>query len=82
MVGEREVKRNALFCEFSLERHVPEKHLLRAIDRFVELYAVPPHLAPFYCDGKTFDRMIHTGGFPACGSYLGWLTAKRRSGHG
>jgi hypothetical protein len=25
---------------------------------------------------------IHTCGFPACGSYLGWLTAKRRSGHG
>ena len=25
---------------------------------------------------------IHTGGFPACGSYLGWVTAKRRSGHG
>ena len=25
---------------------------------------------------------IHTSGFPACGSYLGWLTAKRRSGHG
>src|SRR6516162_7305866 len=23
---------------------------------------------------------IHTSGFPACGSYLGWLTAKRRSG--
>jgi transposase len=50
MVGEREVKRNALFCEFSLERHVPEKHLLRAIDQFVELDAVPPHLAPFYCE--------------------------------
>jgi transposase len=26
-----------LFCEFSLERHVPERHLLRLIDRFVEL---------------------------------------------
>jgi transposase len=32
----------------SLERHVPEKHLLRAIDRFVELDGVRAHLAPFY----------------------------------
>ena len=29
--------------------------------------------------GIDFRRKI---GFPACGSYLGWLTAKRRSGHG
>ena len=34
MVGERQVQQDALFYEFSLERHAPEKHLLRAIDRF------------------------------------------------
>jgi len=28
---------DALFYEFLLERHVPERHLLRSIDRFVEL---------------------------------------------
>jgi transposase len=39
-----------LFYEFSLERHVPETHLLRAIDRFVELDGVRAHLAPFYSE--------------------------------
>ena len=37
MMGERHVRQEALFYEFSLERHVPGKHLVRAIDRFVEL---------------------------------------------
>jgi hypothetical protein len=37
MMGERPVQQNALFYEFSLERHVPAEHLLRSIDRFVEL---------------------------------------------
>jgi len=48
MMGERQVRRDALFYEFSLERHVPEKHLLRSIDRFVELDALRRELAPFY----------------------------------
>jgi transposase len=45
MMGPRQVDRAALFYEFSLERHVPAGHLLRSIDRFVE---VRSHLAPFY----------------------------------
>ena len=48
MMGDRQVQQDALFYEFSLERHVPEKHLLRAIDRFVDLKGVRAHLAPFY----------------------------------
>jgi hypothetical protein len=36
MMGERRVMQEALFYGFSLERHVPEDHLLRKIDRFVE----------------------------------------------
>ena len=48
MMGERQVRQDALFYEFSLERHVPEKHLLRSIDRFVELDALRRELAPFY----------------------------------
>ena len=48
MMGERQVQQDALFYEFSLERHVPEKHLLRAIDRFVELDELRAHLVPFY----------------------------------
>jgi hypothetical protein len=37
MMGERRVMQEALFYGFSLERHVPDNHLLRKIDRFVEL---------------------------------------------
>jgi hypothetical protein len=37
MMGERQVQQDALFYEFSLERHVPAEHLLRSVDRFVEL---------------------------------------------
>jgi hypothetical protein len=48
MMGERKVQQDALFYEFSLERHVPEKHLLRLIDRFVELDGLRRELAPFY----------------------------------
>jgi hypothetical protein len=37
MMGERRVMQEALFYGFSLERHVPDGHLLRKIDRFVDL---------------------------------------------
>ena len=50
MMGERQVQQDALFYEFSLERHVPEKHLLRSIDRFVELDGLRRELAPFYSE--------------------------------
>jgi hypothetical protein len=35
MMGDRKVHQDALFYEFSLERHVPKEHLLRSIDRFL-----------------------------------------------
>jgi len=50
MMGERCVRQDALFYEFSLERHVPERHLLRSIDRFVELDGLRQELAPFYSE--------------------------------
>ena len=50
MMGERCVRQDALFYEFSLERHVPERHLLRSIDRFVDLDGVRCELAPFYSE--------------------------------
>src|SRR5712672_4395961 len=50
MMGERRIQQEALFYEFSLERHVPEKHLLRSIDRFVELDGLRQELAPFYSE--------------------------------
>ena len=38
----------ALFYSFNLERHVPADHLLRSIDRFVDLSGIREHLRPFY----------------------------------
>ena len=48
MMGERQVEQEQLFYGFSVERHVPADHLLRSIDRFVDLTAVREHLQPFY----------------------------------
>ena len=50
MMGERRVMQEALFYGFSLERHVPDDHLLRKIDRFVDLSEVRAHLGPYYSD--------------------------------
>jgi transposase len=48
MMGHRQVEQAALFYEFSLDRHVPADHLLRSIDRFVELGDLRRELTPFY----------------------------------
>src|ERR1700759_1257279 len=50
MMGERTAVQAALFYEFSLEQHVPSDHLLRAIDRFVDLSGIRAHLRPFYSE--------------------------------
>jgi transposase len=50
MMGERRSGQEALFYKFSLERHVPAEHLLRSIDRFVELDEVRCELARFYSE--------------------------------
>lgn len=52
MMGERQTDQAALFYEFSLERHVPAEHMLRAIDRFVDLRAC----------GSTWRRSIARSG--------------------
>ena len=50
MMGERTVMQEALFYEFSIDRHVPADHLLRSIDRFVDLSGLRSHLRPFYSE--------------------------------
>jgi hypothetical protein len=50
MMGDRRNGQEALFYEFSLENHVPAKHLLRSIDQFVELDGIRCELAPFYSE--------------------------------
>jgi transposase len=50
MMGERVVMQEALFYGFSLEDHVPRDHLLRSIDRFVDLGGIREHLRPYYSE--------------------------------
>jgi transposase len=68
MMGHRQVEQAALFYEFSLERHVPPDHLLRSIDRFVELSEIRRELTPFYSstgrpsiDPELMIRMLIVG---------------------
>ena len=48
MMGPRQETQAALFYEFSLEDYVPRDHMLRSIDRFVDLSGIRLHLADFY----------------------------------
>lgn len=50
MMGEQTVTQEPLFYAFSLERHVPADHLLRSVDRFVDLSSIREHLRPYYSD--------------------------------
>jgi transposase len=48
MMGHPQVEQAALVYEFSLEEHIPADHLVRSIDRFVELGDLRRELAGFY----------------------------------
>ena len=48
MMGLRQEAQSALFYDFSLEDHVPASHLLRLIDRFVDLSDIRQYLASYY----------------------------------
>lgn len=68
MMGPRQEAQAALFYEFSLEEHVPQDHLLRSIDRFVDLSVIRAHLADFYShtgrpsiDPELLIRMLLVG---------------------
>ncbi len=68
MMGSRTVMQEELFYGFSLEQHVPADHLLRAIDRFVDLSDIRGKLAPFYSaigrpsiDPELLIRMLIVG---------------------
>ena len=68
MLGPKQEAQGALFYEFSIEDHVPQDHLLRAIDRFVDLSDIRHHLAPFYSntgrpsiDPELLIRMLLVG---------------------
>lgn len=68
MIGPRQVELGALFYEFSLDSHVPADHLLRSIDRFVDLTGLRQELAPCYSptgrpsvDPELMIRMLIVG---------------------
>jgi len=68
MMGPKQEAQAALFYEFSLEDHVPQDHLLRSIDRFVDLSSIRGHLADFYShtgrpsvDPELLIRMLLVG---------------------
>ena len=68
MMGERMAMQARLFYEFRLEEYVPAGHLLRAIDRFVDLSDLRRYLATFYSstgrpsiDPELMIRMLIVG---------------------
>jgi transposase len=68
MLGPKQEAQGALFYEFSIDDHVPQDHLLRSIDRFVDLSSIRPYLAEFYSptgrpsiDPELLIRMLLVG---------------------
>jgi len=67
-MGDRLVTQESLFYQFRLDDHIPADHMLRAIDRFVDLDGLRRHLAPFYSttgrpsiDPELMIRMLLVG---------------------
>lgn len=68
MMGHQTSGQKKLFYSFNLEDHVPADHLLRGIDRFLDLGELRRHLAPFYSptgrpsvDPELMVRMLIVG---------------------
>ncbi len=68
MMGQRREAQASLFYEFNLEDPVPSNHLLRLIDRFLDLSNIRTHCRPFYSqigrpsiDPELMIRMLLVG---------------------
>jgi transposase len=48
MMGRQAVAQDQLFYSFNFDTHIPPHHLLRRIDRFLDLSELRQHLAAFY----------------------------------
>lgn len=48
MMGQLPSQQNELFYDFCLEKQIPEDHLLRRIDQFIDFDPLREHLQPFY----------------------------------
>ncbi len=52
-MGELPPPQSELFYQFCLEKHIPEDHLLRRIDHFLDFTELRQYLQPFYsCTGR------------------------------
>ena len=68
MMGQQAGAQEQLFYSFNLNAHVPSDHLLRSIDRFLDLGGLRRHLASFYShtgrpwvDPELMTRMLIVG---------------------
>ena len=81
MMGPRQETQAALFYEFCLEDHVPQDHMLRLINRFVDLSDIRQHLASFYSstgrpsiDPELMIPRIKSGAGFCCWSAIAWAS--------
>ena len=68
MMGQLPAKQNNLFYDFCLEQHIPDDHLLRRIDQFLDFDQIRQHLTPYYShtgrpsiDPELMIRMLLVG---------------------
>lgn len=74
MMGSQGGAQERLFYSFNLEDHVPKDHLLRGVDRFLDLSELREHLASFYShpgrpsiDPELMIRMLSSATVSASG---------------
>ena len=68
MMGQLPPRQNALFYEFCLEEQIPDTHLLRRIDQFLDFTQIRKYLEPYYShtgcpsiDPELMIRMLLVG---------------------
>ena len=71
MMGSNNKPQDEFFYSFNLEDVVPEDHLLRSIDRFLDFSDLREHLAPYY--SHTDSSTEHEG-------YAPWRSLHRLAG--
>jgi transposase len=68
MMGQLPPRQNALFYEFCLEKQIPDTHLLRQVDQFLDFTQIRQHLQSYYShtgcpsiDPELMIRMLLVG---------------------
>ena len=68
MMGQLPPQQNELFYDFCLDKHIPEDHLLRQIDQFLDFEPFKEHLKPQRLLADTAYGSAHM---------LGWLVEEK-----